>query len=637
MSELSTVGLFILSPTGSVVEANDTWYSLTGLTRDDDERRSWMDSVADESKDDMQRGWHILTVEHKAWSGELKMTRPWFDVEGQRQPSWTLAAAHPEFNASGAFVGVMFSMTEISHLKWAQALQTRRLEEAEEQRRQQNNFIDITSHEMRNPLSAILQCADDVSAAMKELLKSSDFEITTEIIQDCKDAAETIAFCAQHQKSIVDDILTISKLDSDLLVMTPSVVQPLALTQRACKMFEADASKKGIKLTFDMHSTYQQLAVDFATLDANRVMQVLINLLTNAIKFTQTEPVKKIVVKISAFLQPPSHGIPGFTYVPTKSSLESLTRITDKQDWGSGQPIYIGFVVEDTGRGLTADEKKTLFMRFSQASPRTHAQYGGSGLGLFISRQLTELHGGRIGVSSTYGVGSSFGFYVRARKASRELGEDLDSTLEPSLRDHKKVSSQEDSTAIKQSISQRVERSNLQLRRRVSSNPKKVGPEQTNRPEEIWILVVEDNMVNQKVLRKQLEQLKYHVSVANNGQEALDHLEDTARWYGKTNGQPLSLILMDLEMPVMNGEEATKNIRLLEAQGKFLGRVPIIAVSANVRLEQINAARESGMVSNFLNEMNRLMANVHQDSVVSKPFRIPELIAKINEVLVSQA
>jgi hypothetical protein len=75
--------------------------------------------------------------------------------------------------------------------------------------------------------------------------------------------------------------------------------------------------------------------------------------------------------------------------------------------------------VQDTGRGLTVEEKKMLFMRFSQASPRTHIQYGGSGLGLFISRELTELQGGEIGVSSVAGEGSTFAFYVRARRSTK--------------------------------------------------------------------------------------------------------------------------------------------------------------------------------------------------------------------------
>jgi hypothetical protein len=87
-------------------------------------------------------------------------------------------------------------------------------------------------------------------------------------------------------------------------------------------------------------------------------------------------------------------------------------------DWGDGEEVYILFAVQDTGRGLNQEEKKVLFQRFSQASPRTHVQYGGSGLGLFISRELTELQGGEIGVASESGQGSTFAFYVKCRKST---------------------------------------------------------------------------------------------------------------------------------------------------------------------------------------------------------------------------
>ena len=95
-------------------------------------------------------------------------------------------------------------------------------------------------------------------------------------------------------------------------------------------------------------------------------------------------------------------------------------------DWGEGEEIYLEFAVQDTGRGLSPEELGVLFQRFQQASPRTHVQYGGSGLGLFISRELTELQGGEIGVSSESGRGSTFAFYVKCRRCV-EAGEAAES------------------------------------------------------------------------------------------------------------------------------------------------------------------------------------------------------------------
>jgi hypothetical protein len=103
------------------------------------------------------------------------------------------------------------------------------------------------------------------------------------------------------------------------------------------------------------------------------------------------------------------------SFFPSRSKREDQTL---GHDWGKGEEIYLEFTVQDTGRGLSEDEKKLLFQRFSQASPRTHVTYGGSGLGLFISRELTELQGGEIGVSSEAGKGSTFSFYVKCRRTT---------------------------------------------------------------------------------------------------------------------------------------------------------------------------------------------------------------------------
>jgi hypothetical protein len=143
---------------------------------------------------------------------------------------------------------------------------------------------------------------------------------------------------------------------------------------------------------------------------------VLINLTTNAIKFTTTETSRTIKVILSASTDRPSVSKTSrVNFFPSRSK---RTDQTLGPDWGDGQEIYLEFAVQDTGRGLNAEEMKLLFQRFSQASPRTHVQYGGSGLGLFISRELTELQGGEIGVSSEAGRGSTFAFYVKCRKTT---------------------------------------------------------------------------------------------------------------------------------------------------------------------------------------------------------------------------
>jgi hypothetical protein len=140
-----------------------------------------------------------------------------------------------------------------------------------------------------------------------------------------------------------------------------------------------------------------------------------INLMTNAIKFTATSTRKTITVSVAVSREPPSVAKTTlFKYIPSKNAKVDPTT---GEDWGTGQVLYLRLKVQDTGCGLNEEEMQVLFKRFSQASPRTHAQYGGSGLGLYICRQLAELHGGQIGVASEAGVGSTFGFFVMARKS----------------------------------------------------------------------------------------------------------------------------------------------------------------------------------------------------------------------------
>lgn len=626
MTELSPLGMILISPEGVLREANDRFYEMTNHGREMEFEMSWTDIIAESSIKDVSEGWHQLTHEHIPWSGELKLkdsvVNP-VNLDGEPIDHWVMFSALPEFSTDGTLRSIMGSITDISHLKWAQGLQNRRLQEAEETRRQQNEFIDITSHEMRNPLSAILQCADDIITTLIEC-RSKRREPSNEEVDSCIDAAQTIALCVQHQKAIVDDILTISKLDSNLLVITPIPTQPKAILQRAVKMFEPELQAKDIKVIFEPHSSYQELEVDWVTMDPSRVLQILINLMTNAIKFTAPSEKREITVVVAASLTPPEDDIPGFQYVPRHSANTPLHN-TDEDETGS--IIYIRFRIHDTGCGLTKEEKQILFQRFKQASPRTHAQYGGSGLGLFISKRLAELHGGQIGVASEAGVGSLFGFFVQARRAAPPAPSRSGSRpgspggqspvkriVDATAPDPKDVLPQRAEVSSPEPSSSSTQVSTTTTTTTTSTTATTPDPSKSSDPSALHILIVEDNLINQRVLRAALQKAGCVVHVANDGLEALAFLDTTH--FASESGIPLTVILMDLEMPNMDGLTCVREIRKMEDNGKMLKHVPVIAVTANVRDEQVAKARESGM-----------------DDVVSKPFRIQDLLVKVDGLL----
>jgi PAS domain S-box-containing protein len=281
MTELSPLGMFLVSPEGVLREANDRYYEMTGHPRDGAYEMSWMEQIMESSKPKMAAGWNQLTVDHLPWTGELQLERLLVkpvDLDGEEIEYWVMVSSQPEFAADGSLRSIMGSITDISHLKWAQGLQNRRLQEAEETRRQQNEFIDITSHEMRNPLSAILQCADDILTTLDDH-RQVENPPTMEAVESCLEAAHTISLCVQHQKSIVDDILTVSKLDSNLLVITPVPAQPIEVVKRAVKMFDPELQAKDIQMVCEAHPSFKFFNVDWVTFDPSRVLQILINLM----------------------------------------------------------------------------------------------------------------------------------------------------------------------------------------------------------------------------------------------------------------------------------------------------------------------------------------------------------------------
>lgn len=376
IAEYGPVGIARLSPNGYLMWGNDQFYEITGHGRrsEDHYEKSFFDLIIEEDLQTYKEAYAELHQKHKAISVTLRIKKTW---RPPRSPDTTededvqnvsvLSAAYPmmEGNDLKAFA---LSVVDVSRYKWAEQVQTRVAASAKEAKRLQENFIDIVSHEMRNPLSAITQLSDAISSSL------DDFDATEQTAKDARqiletnaDNANTILLCAAHQKRIIDDVLTLSKLDSMLLSVTPVVVQPYEIIKGVLRMFEAEFIANDIQVHREQTADYRDSGVDWVTLDPSRLTQIFINLITNAVKFTKLENKREITIRVGASdTRPP--GLAGVSWFPTNKKHKDLTR---SLEWGEGKAVYICFEVIDTGRGLEQHEMTKLFGRFQQATEKT--------------------------------------------------------------------------------------------------------------------------------------------------------------------------------------------------------------------------------------------------------------------------
>ncbi|KAK0387807.1 hypothetical protein NLU13_4052 [Sarocladium strictum] len=648
LAEFATVGMYDMSPDGHLISANNLFWEISGLKKVDLTQHSvdpWKTCVVESDLPTLWTTLEKLRKEGRPETCEIRFKTTWTAEDSNggliTAPRSVLATFMPVKSSEGVIQSFTGCLSDVSLQRWQLEQERLRKDEAIKSRRQQENFIDMTSHEMRNPLSAILHCTDAIIASLlrvqefhenplpptpgqtngaiqeiQDAVGSEHSEEERKLLRDSIENAETIVTCAQHQKRIVDDILTMSKLDSKLLAVTPCTVNPVEIVLDAVKMFEVEARRVDIALTSTIHQSYHDLDRRFLDLDPSRVKQILINLLTNALKFTKTGKTRNVTIALKGSRHRPGRDLTQVEFLPRfRSAAEEYEQPALQ---GRGEPIYLLFEVADTGQGLTDKEMGTLFHKFVQASAKTHVKYGGSGLGLFISRRLTELQNGAIGVISKCGVGTTFSFYVEAYEPSEEARREAEATAAAAelvaRNGHGSLASGRTTPALK-------------LHDRLLARLQSAG----NVPID-GILVVEDNLINQKITHRGLTERGYAVAVANHGVEALDVLRQSVQanrmsfespspaGSPKSPLIPITVVLMDIEMPVQDGLTCTRRIRELESEGEVFSasgaRIPIIAVTANARSEQVVEAKRAGC-----------------DDVLVKPYRIPDLIEKMQVVV----
>jgi len=363
------------------------------------------------------------------------------------------------------------------------------MEEAENASRVKSAFLANMSHEIRTPMNSIIGF--------------SELALDNEISPRTREYLEKILENAGGLLQIINDVLDISKVESGKMELEhiPFNIHDLFASCRTIIM--PKAVEKGIMLYF-----YAEPSIGRRPLgDPTRLRQVLVNLLSNAIKFTNAGTVK---------LQ---------------------AAITERDD----ETITMHFEVRDSGIGMTGDQIKKIFEPFTQAETGTTRQYGGTGLGLPITKNIVELMGGKLLVESTPGVGSKFSFDLTFDTMD-VTGDDL-------------------------------------FRRKMVFN------EREKPIFEGEILLCEDNAMNQHVILEHLARVGLKTAVAENGKIGVDMVESRV----KNNEKLFDLIFMDMHMPVMDGLEAASKILALETG------IPIVAMTANIMSNDREVYRKSGM------------------------------------------
>ncbi len=438
------------------------------------------------------------------WRAADAVMRSGTPVFGEEEPAAEgrvrLTSRIPIRNGSGAVVGLVATARDVTAQKAGEARLVEDKQAAEATARVNSEFLATTSHEVRTLMSGV--------TGMTTLL------LDTTLNDDQRDFVETIRTSSAALLTIVNDVLDLSKIDAGMLELESRSVDVRQVVQTSMGMLAQQAAAKGLGLASDIDDTVPAVIVG----DATRLRQVLVNLITNAVKFTDEGSVRVGVQAIAG---------------------------------AKGAPM-LAFSVRDTGVGIAPERVQAVFEPYVQADVSTARTHGGTGLGLAICRRLVAMMGGEMSVESVPGGGSVFRFTVALRMPDDTTPP---AQIEPAAPAEIRMPAEPPPSA--EPPAPAFSEALVEAARPQPSAPSPDLPSQSKvmAMDSILpsarVLLVEDDPVMQKVTSLTLRRLGYRPTVASDGAKAV----------AAVRREPFDVILMDIMMPVMDGFEATRQIR----------------------------------------------------------------------------
>ena len=451
------------------------------------------------------------------WSGTFRI------LDDQADTIWVKVQATPQISESGVITSYIFFYSQVTSQLRVQDDLRKAIEQTEKSLSAKNAFLGRLSHEIRTPMNAVVGIADALI----------HHDGNPKILPKLK----LIQSSAEKIIRIVNESLEHTKLAESKVQLDPHPASPREAVESVCALWE----QKAIENDIDLQCRIDAKVPDTIIFDTHRYEQCLNNLISNAVKFS---PGGKIQVVL--------------TTLETK-----------------GQNNLVA-VVKDTGIGMNEAQLANLFEAYTQADKSISGRFGGTGLGMNITKQLIELMGGKITAKSEIGSGTVIALTLPI-KAERRVEERRENTSGGLLDDILESAAEPESEYS-----------------------------------ELKMLVVDDNPTNHMVVSSLLGSLVKHIDVAENGVEAIDALKKAER----ENAQ-YDIVLMDIHMPVMDGIEATLDIR---GSKESYTDIPIIALTADPQYQQ-----------------RRLCKNIGMDEALAKPVKLTELLNAMDRVLKTRA